>query len=131
MAYDDGEGRGSKLRTSVKGPLIFATVLALVAGVVTTVAATGGTGPQTSNGTMRMVRFDLGLIAFGIAFVVVLVVCAVLMMSFKENDEELGAGSGVNLRSADRQRKPVRGTRPSAQDPQDRPETDPGDPASS
>lgn len=94
----------SKIR-GVKGPLIFSTVLALIAGVVTIFFATGGTGPQFSNGSARVIRFDLGGIAFGVTFIVCLVICAMLLMSHKENPEELSQGSGVNLRSEDRLKK--------------------------
>ena len=96
----DQEGSGKKLRTSVKGPLVFSAVLGLIAAVITTVVATGGTG--------RVVRFDLGLIAFGITFVVALVMCAMLAMSYKENADHLGKGSGVSLRSEDRLKKPAK-----------------------
>lgn len=101
----DQEGSGKKLRTSVKGPLIFSAVLALIAAVITTVFATGGLGREASNGQPKMIRFDLGLIAFGITFVVALVMCAMLAMSYKENADHLGKGSGVSLRSEDRLKK--------------------------
>lgn len=110
----DQEGSGKKLRTSVKGPLIFSAVLALIAGVITTVVATGGTGKDASNGQLRVVRFDLGLIAFGITFVVCLVMCAMLAMSYKENADHLGKGSGVSLRSEDRLKKQSNPPAPSA-----------------
>jgi hypothetical protein len=104
----DQEGSGKKLRTSVKGPLVFSAVLGLIAAVITTVVATGGTGRDASNGQLRVVRFDLGLIAFGITFVVALVMCAMLAMSYKENADHLGKGSGVSLRSEDRLKKSVK-----------------------
>ena len=104
----DQEGSGKKLRTSVKGPLVFSAVLGLIAAVITTVVATGGTGRDASNGQLRVVRFDLGLIAFGITFVVALVMCAMLAMSYKENADHLGKGSGVSLRSEDRLKKPAK-----------------------
>ncbi|WP_245580310.1 hypothetical protein [Arthrobacter castelli] len=77
-------------RTSVKAPLMFSAVLAIVAGGAVTIFASGGSMP----------RIDLGLIAAGIVFIASLVVAAMLMMSDKPNDESLGAGSGINLRSA-------------------------------
>lgn len=104
----DQEGSGKKLRTSVKGPLIFSAVLGLIAAVITTVFGTGGTGQVASNGQLRVIRFDLGLIAFGITFVVALVLCAMLAMSHKENPDHLGKGSGVSLRSEDRLKKPAK-----------------------
>lgn len=79
-------------RTSVKAPLIFSAVLALVAGVAVTIFSSGGSG-QTP-------RVDLGLIAAGVVFIASLVVAAMLMMSERPNDESLGQGSGINLRSA-------------------------------
>lgn len=81
------------LRTSVKGPLAFSAVLAVVAGVATTIFATGGNS--------RELRLDLGLTAAGIAFIVSLVFAAMLLMTEKPNDESLGKGSGIN-RSADK-----------------------------
>nr|WP_246279676.1 hypothetical protein [Psychromicrobium silvestre] len=94
----------SKIK-GVKGPLIFSAVLAAIAGVVTVFFATGGTGGTVSTGSARIIRFDLGAIAFGITFIVCLVVCAMLLMTHKENPEELSEGSGVNLRSEDRLKK--------------------------
>ncbi len=82
--------RGS--RTSVKAPLIFAAVLAVVTGVAVTIFSTGG--------STQAPRFDLGITAAGIAFIAALVIAAMLSMSEKPNDEELGQGSGINLRSA-------------------------------
>jgi hypothetical protein len=79
-------------RLGVKGPLVFSAVLAAVAGVATSIFASGGSddGP----------RVDLGLTAAGIAFIVSLVFCAMLMISAKPNDEHLGKGSGVHRSSA-------------------------------
>jgi uncharacterized membrane protein YraQ (UPF0718 family) len=81
-------------KASIKGPLTFSVVLACIAGVVTLVTSTGGTSHQP--------RWDLGAIAFGGAFVVALVIAAMLSMSHKENAPHLGQGSGVNLSSAER-----------------------------
>ncbi|MCW1248631.1 hypothetical protein ODZ83_00165 [Acaricomes phytoseiuli] len=99
--------RSSKLRHSVKAPLIFSAVLGVIAAVITTFAATGGLGREASTGAVRLIRFDLGLIAFGITFIASLVVCAMLFMSYKENADYLGQGSGVNLRSEDRLRERI------------------------
>jgi hypothetical protein len=52
-----------------------------------------------SGGSARAPRFDLALTGAGIAFIVILVVAAMLSMSYKENAEHLGKGSGVNLSS--------------------------------
>lgn len=87
-----------KPRTSVKGPLVFALILGLVAGLVSVVVSSGGSSHQP--------RWDLGAAAFGIAFIVSLVVAAMLSMSYKENADHLGQGSGINLRSEDRLKKP-------------------------
>lgn len=84
----------TKSGTSIKGPLTFAFVAGLVAGVITTVATAGG--------VIHGLRFDLGAIAFGVAFIATLVVASLLVMGHKENPEDMGQGSGVNLRSADR-----------------------------
>ncbi|RKQ35089.1 hypothetical protein [Kocuria tytonis] len=79
-------------RTDIKGPLIISAVLAVVAFVVVSVAAAGGTD--------NAARVGLGLIAAGIAFIASVVVCATLMLLEKPNAEELGQGTGVNRSSA-------------------------------
>jgi hypothetical protein len=55
-----------------------------------------------SGGSSRAPRFDLAFTAAGIAFIVTLVIAAMLSMSYKDNAEHLGKGSGVNLSSAKR-----------------------------
>lgn len=82
----------SKQVKGVKGPLIFSAVLAAVAGIATMVFATGG-------GT-RELRIDLGLTAAGIAFIVSVVISALLLMTEKPNDEQLGKGAGINRSSS-------------------------------
>lgn len=52
-----------------------------------------------SGGSARSPRFDLAFIGGGSAFIVILVVLAMLSMSHKDNPEHLGKGSGVNLSS--------------------------------
>lgn len=52
-----------------------------------------------SGGSARAPRVDLALIGAGIAFIVTLVVAAMLSMSHKDNEAHLGKGSGVNLSS--------------------------------
>lgn len=79
-------------RTSVKGPLLFSAVLAVIAGAAVTVFASGG--------SVNEPRLDLGVTAAGIAFIVSLVIAAMLSMSEKPNEEHLGKGSGINLSSA-------------------------------
>lgn len=59
-----------------------------------------------SGGSARSPRFDLAFTAAGIAFIVTLVIAAMLSMSYKDNAAHLGKGSGVNLSSA---RKPSQG----------------------
>lgn len=89
---DQHQGKPRKLRTSVKGPLMFSAFWAVVAFVAVLIFASGGSA--------RAPRFDLAFIAAGIAFIATLVIAAMLSMSYKENAEHLGKGSGVNLSSA-------------------------------
>ena len=84
-----GEPRG--LRTSVKGPLMFSAFFAAVAFVAVLIFASGGSS--------RSPRFDLAFTAAGISFIVTLVIAAMLAMSYKDNAEHLGKGSGINLSS--------------------------------
>lgn len=90
MARKTPGARGS--RTSVKGPLIFSAVLAVIAGTAVLIFSTGG--------SEAMPRWDLAFIAAGIVFIVALVIAAMLSMTEKPNDEHLGKGSGINLRSS-------------------------------
>lgn len=85
---------------SIKAPLIFSLVMGLVSGVVAAIASTGG--------TEEPLRVDIGLTAFGIAFVACLLVVSVLTMAGKENPRELSEGSGVNRSSANPDKKPGR-----------------------
>lgn len=78
---------------SIKAPLIFSLVAGLVAGVVASISATGGGD--------NPLRIDIGLIAFGVAFIASLLVISVLTMAGKENPPALSEGSGVN-RSSDK-----------------------------
>lgn len=82
------------MRTSVKGPLMFSALWAVVAFFAVLIFASGGSS--------RVPRFDLAFTAAGIAFIVTLVIAAMLSMSYKDNAEHLGKGSGVNLSSAKR-----------------------------
>lgn len=95
---DHHQGKPRKLRTSVKGPLMFSAFWAVVAFFAVVIFASGGSA--------RTPRFDLAFTAAGIAFIVTLVIAAMLSMSYKENAEHLGKGSGVNLSSA---KKPSHG----------------------
>ena len=76
---------------SIKAPLIFSLVAGIVAAVVASISATGGGD--------NPLRVDIGLIAFGVAFVASLVVISVLAMASKDNPKELSEGSGVNRAS--------------------------------
>lgn len=79
------------MRTSVKGPLMFSAFFAVLAFIAVLIFASGGSA--------RAPRFDLAFTGAGIAFIVSLVVAAMLSMSHKENADHLGKGSGVNLSS--------------------------------
>ncbi|WP_284977003.1 MULTISPECIES: hypothetical protein [unclassified Arthrobacter] len=100
------------MRTSVKGPLMFSAFFAVIAFVAVLIFASGGSA--------RALRFDLAFTGAGIAFIVSLVVAAMLSMSYKENAEHLGKGSGVNLSS----KRPghVSPTGPDTADSPDRPD---------
>ncbi|MFJ6415278.1 hypothetical protein [Paeniglutamicibacter sp. NPDC091659] len=82
---------------SIKAPLSFSLVMALIAGVVATISATGGSD--------NPLRLDVGLVAFGVAFVACLLIISVMTMAGKENPEDLGAGSGVNRSSVNPDKK--------------------------
>ncbi len=84
-------GEPRKLRTSVKGPLMFSAFWAVLAFFAMLIFASGGSA--------KTPRFDLAFTGAGIAFIVILVVLAMLSMSHKDNAEHLGKGSGVNLSS--------------------------------
>jgi len=81
-----------KWQQSIKAPLIFSLVMGLIAGVVAAISATGGSDEP--------LRIDIGLTAFGIAFIACLLVISVLTMAAKENPSHLSEGSGVNRNSA-------------------------------
>lgn len=83
---------------SIKAPLIFSLVLGLIAGVVSAISATGGSD--------NPLRVDIGLTAFGIAFVASLLLISVMTMASKENPEDMGTGSGVNRSSTTSNKKP-------------------------
>lgn len=74
-----------------------------------------------SGGSAKAPRLDLALIGAGIAFIVTLVVAAMLSMSHKANESHLGKGSGVNLSS----RRPSSGSdyRPDGSDGAGAPES--------
>ena len=82
---------------SIKGPLIFSLAMGVIAGVVGMITSTGG--------SQNDMRVDIGLACFGIAFIVCLLVISVLTMASKDNDPELGKGTGVNRSSANPDKK--------------------------
>lgn len=82
---------------SIKGPLSFSLILAIVSGGVGMISSTGG--------SQNPVRLDIGLACFGIAFIASLLVISVLTMASKENDPDLGKGTGVNRSSANPDKK--------------------------
>jgi hypothetical protein len=84
-------GERRSLRTSVKGPLMFSAFWAVLAFFAVLIFASGGSDKEA--------RYDLAFTAAGIAFIATLVLAAMLSMSYKENAEHLGKGSGVNLSS--------------------------------
>ncbi len=88
---DQKPGEPRKMRTSVKGPLMFSAFWGVVVFFAVLIFASGGSA--------RTPRFDLAFTGAGIAFIVSLVLAAMLSMSYKENAEHLGKGSGVNLSS--------------------------------
>jgi hypothetical protein len=88
---DQKPGEPRKMRTSVKGPLMFSAFWGVLIFFAVLIFASGGSA--------RTPRFDLAFTGAGIAFIVSLVLAAMLSMSHKENAEHLGKGSGVNLSS--------------------------------
>ena len=103
---DQHPGKPRRLRTSVKGPLMFSAFWAVVTFMAVLIFASGGSA--------KTPRFDLAFTGAGIAFIVTLVIAAMLSMSYKENAEHLGKGSGINLSSA---KKPSHGFGPGAANP--------------
>lgn len=77
---------------SIKAPLGFSFVLGIVAAFVGMISGTGGSEND--------LRLDIGLVCFGVAFIASLLIISVLTMAAKDNDPDLGTGSGVN-RSSD------------------------------
>jgi hypothetical protein len=73
---------------------MFSAFFGVIAFVAVLIFGSGGTG--------HGLRLDLAFTAGGIAFIVCLVIAAMLSMTYKENADHLGTGSGVNLRSEDR-----------------------------
>lgn len=95
---DHSKERRSLIET-VKAPLIFSAALGVVAALVTLVTASGGTEAEP--------RVDLALIAFGVAFIVALLLVSMLQLAARENPDELAEGSGVNRDSEELYRQQV------------------------
>jgi hypothetical protein len=70
-----------------------------------------------AGGSARSPRFDLAFTGAGIAFIVTLVIAAMLSMSHKDNADHLGKGSGVNLSSKKSSGHGGYSARPDAQAP--------------
>ncbi|MFF1383761.1 hypothetical protein ACFVWT_09385 [Arthrobacter sp. NPDC058288] len=102
-------GEPRNLRTSVKGPLMFSAFWAVLAFFAVLIFASGGSA--------RSPRFDLAFTGAGIAFIVTLVIAAMLSMSHKDNADHLGKGSGVNLSSRKSSGHGGYSARPDAQAP--------------
>ncbi|UPO76555.1 MULTISPECIES: hypothetical protein [Arthrobacter] len=83
---------GPQKRNSVKAPLVFSAVLAIIAGIATMIFATGG--------ATKELRLDLGLTAAGIAFIASLLISSLLLMTEKPNPDHLSEGSGIHRASA-------------------------------
>jgi len=81
------------VRSSIKGPLMFSAFWAVVAFFGVLIFASGGSA--------KMQRFDLAFTGAGIAFIVTLVLSAMLSLTHKDNAPHLGQGSGVHLSSTD------------------------------
>ncbi len=79
--------------STIKAPLIFSLVLALVAFSVVSITSAGGSADGW--------RLDLGLIAFGITFATSLVLVSMMSMAAKDNPSSISEGSGINRRSED------------------------------
>jgi hypothetical protein len=92
-ARKDGPEGTPGFLASIKGPLVFSFVLGLIGGGVAMLAASGGSD--------NPLRVDVGLIAFGVFFIVSLVVVAMLQLAAKDNPEHLSQGSGVHRSSED------------------------------
>ncbi|GAB3849401.1 hypothetical protein [Nesterenkonia populi] len=108
----DDQNRRRSLLQSVKAPLIFSAVLGAVAAAVVFMATSGGTdNPRVQQGVGEAgglnAPINLALIAFGIAFIVALLLVSMLQLASRENPEELRQGSGVNLNSEELYRQQV------------------------
>ncbi|MFW0155343.1 hypothetical protein ACN08X_04795 [Rothia sp. P6271] len=79
-------------KEQVTGPLVIASILAVVAFWGTFITATGGTNNRP--------QYVLAFTVAGAVFIVTIVVCATLILVEKPNSPELGQGTGINRSSA-------------------------------
>lgn len=108
----EDQNRRRSLLQSVKAPLIFSAVLGAVAASVVFMATSGGTdNPRVQQGLGETgglnAPVNLALLAFGIAFIVALLVVSMLQLASRENPDELSEGSGVNRNSEELYRQQV------------------------
>lgn len=107
MAEDPKQRRA--LLESVKAPLIFSFALACVAGFVTLIVSSGGSDnprvEHTSAGVDNPI--NLALLAFGIVFIVSILIVSMLQLASRENPDTLDAGAGVNRNSEELYRQQV------------------------
>ena len=68
-------------------PVLISAVLAAVAGMATAVFSTGG--------TERQFRWELGIFAACVTFIVSLLMFLLLILTSRPNPEHLGQGTGV------------------------------------
>lgn len=105
---EEPKERRSLLET-VKAPLIFSFALAAVAGFVALIVSSGGSdNPRVEHDSAGMNNpINLSLLAFGIVFIVSLLVVSMLQLASRENPEELSQGGGVNRNSEELYRQQV------------------------
>lgn len=122
------DSQGSKIGASIKAPLIFSAVLGVIGGGIAAVTATGGID--------KPLRVDIGLLFFGIFFIVSLVLVAMLQLAAKDNPKHISTGSGINRSSEAmhreamaRQREKQRQQREEAEAQEDQDATQDGDKA--
>jgi hypothetical protein len=105
---EDAKERRSLMET-VKAPLIFSFALAAVAGFVSLIVASGGSdNPRVEHDSAGLDNpINLSLLAFGIVFIVSLLLVSMLQLASRDNPEELSQGGGVNRNSEELYRQQV------------------------
>lgn len=98
----DPQDTKSGMKSGIKAPLIFSAVLGLIGGFVAMITSTGGL-----NNPDKPLRIDIGLIAFGVFFIVSLLVVAMMQLAARDNPTHLSQGSGVNRSSEELHRASV------------------------